>query len=71
MSTVNHLNALISRALNLPPQTMEADIELRPGETPLVRIKLMVETISADGSVALEEVAKSYRLVPIEGDGDV
>lgn len=62
------LNALISKALNLPPNTIQADIELRPGEPPLVRAKLLVTDTSADGEVALSEISKSYRLMPIDGE---
>lgn len=62
------LNALISKAFDLPPNTIEADIELRPGETPLVRAKFLVTDTSADGAIALSEIAKSYRLMPIEGE---
>jgi len=65
---MSHLNALISKAFDLPPNTIQADIELRPGETPLVRAKLLVTGTSADGEVALSEIAKSYRLMPIDGE---
>lgn len=62
------LHALISKALDLPPNVIEADIELRPGEPPLVHAKLLVTGTSADGEVALSEIAKSYRLMPIDGE---
>ena len=62
------LKALISKALDLPPNVIEADIELRPGKPPLVRAKLLVTDTSADGAVAFSEIAKSYRLMPIDGE---
>lgn len=68
MITLYRLDALISKALNLPPNTIEADIELRQGEPPLVRAKFLVTGTSADGEVALSEIAKSYRLMPIDGE---
>lgn len=70
MSAVHfdRLNGLIARGFGLPPNTIQADIELRPGELPLVRARLLVTDTSADGEVALSEIAKSYRLMPIDGE---
>jgi len=65
---MSHLHALVSKAFDLPPNTIQADIELRPGEPPLVRAKLLVTDTSADGAVAFSEIAKSYRLMPIDGE---